>query len=231
MAQATFADGPIAKSIAIACAVMLFVLVIVVSIYLTSSPPIVSSLIHATHNASVLSSELRERGADTSTRFIRNGTGEVEMIEFFESDKIAGEASIEHLRDVRTVILFTWIVGAICAILIITLLITSYFKKWWSWLRTTLKFAAWICLAVPLLLGFIVGVAFDPLFTFFHEIFFPQGNWQFPIDSLLIQTFPEQFWVTIMLILLGLIFAFGVLFLLADRLIDRFAPHQFSVVE
>jgi integral membrane protein (TIGR01906 family) len=34
---------------------------------------------------------------------------------------------------------------------------------------------------------------FSNVFTKFHLIFFPQGNWQFPLDSLLIQLFPNQF--------------------------------------
>lgn len=35
---------------------------------------------------------------------------------------------------------------------------------------------------------------FSVSFIWFHEVLFPQGNWSFPADSLLIQTFPETFW-------------------------------------
>jgi integral membrane protein (TIGR01906 family) len=42
-------------------------------------------------------------------------------------------------------------------------------------------------------------ISFNSMFTYFHKIFFPQGNWLFPIDSLLIQTFPIQFFVSISL--------------------------------
>ncbi len=66
-------------------------------------------------------------------------------------------------------------------------------------------------------LGIIVLVLmvlanFDVLFTLFHQIFFPQGNWQFPADSLLIQTFPFSFFyatalkIFILATLLGIIF-------------------------
>ena len=34
------------------------------------------------------------------------------------------------------------------------------------------------------------------LFSFFHAIFFPQGNWTFPADSLLILMYPAEFWQT-----------------------------------
>src|SRR3989338_5239926 len=37
--------------------------------------------------------------------------------------------------------------------------------------------------------------AFDLAFTLFHNLFFPQGNWTFPSDSLLIRTFPLGFFM------------------------------------
>jgi uncharacterized membrane protein len=65
-----------------------------------------------------------------------------------------------------------------------------------------------------LLFLFVLGVVmgFDQLFTLFHYIVFPQGNWQFPADSLLIQTFPLAFFrrvsmtIGIMALILGSFF-------------------------
>lgn len=37
-------------------------------------------------------------------------------------------------------------------------------------------------------------VLFPLFFELFHTLLFPQGNWAFPPDSLLIQLFPEIFW-------------------------------------
>lgn len=45
---------------------------------------------------------------------------------------------------------------------------------------------------VLVLLGRVIF--FSVFFTQFHTLLFPQGNWQFPVDSMLIQTFPELFW-------------------------------------
>jgi hypothetical protein len=42
--------------------------------------------------------------------------------------------------------------------------------------------------------GAAAGVAFDPLFLAFHEIFFPQGNFLFPPDSNLLRLYPEWYW-------------------------------------
>ncbi len=44
-------------------------------------------------------------------------------------------------------------------------------------------------------LGVWAAVDFNGLFTMFHQLFFSQGNWQFPYDSLLICALPTEFWM------------------------------------
>ena len=44
-----------------------------------------------------------------------------------------------------------------------------------------------------------VIINFNFSFTIFNEIFFPQGNWVFSEDSLIIQTFPIKFFINITL--------------------------------
>lgn len=39
----------------------------------------------------------------------------------------------------------------------------------------------------------LLSINFTWLFTNFHKVFFPQGNWIFPMDSLLITLFPREF--------------------------------------
>ena len=61
---------------------------------------------------------------------------------------------------------------------------------------SALRWGGWACLAVPVVLA-IAGLAdFDALFTAFHGVFFEAETWIFPADSLLIELFPERFWVT-----------------------------------
>jgi len=40
----------------------------------------------------------------------------------------------------------------------------------------------------------VTVLAFPVFFELFHQIFFPQGNYSFPADSLIIQCFPPLFW-------------------------------------
>jgi uncharacterized membrane protein len=46
--------------------------------------------------------------------------------------------------------------------------------------------------------------SFNWFFTTFHEIFFPQGNWQFPPGDHMITLFPDGFWSDVTL-LVGLV--------------------------
>ncbi len=62
-------------------------------------------------------------------------------------------------------------------------------------------------LATLILVGFILLgllINFNLVFTLFHSLFFPQGNWQFAADSLLIQTFPLDYFISISLRIFGL---------------------------
>ena len=46
-----------------------------------------------------------------------------------------------------------------------------------------------------ILLGVVSLVAFDALFTLFHQVFFPGGNWSFdPATQRLVQLYPFAFW-------------------------------------
>jgi Protein of unknown function (DUF1461) len=47
----------------------------------------------------------------------------------------------------------------------------------------------------------ICAIFFTSFFILFHQVLFPQGNWSFPADSVLIQLYPEPFWVKMFLIL------------------------------
>ncbi|HYD02673.1 MAG TPA: DUF1461 domain-containing protein, partial [Alphaproteobacteria bacterium] len=47
---------------------------------------------------------------------------------------------------------------------------------------------------------FLISIfAFDSVFYTFHQIFFPQGNWMFDSNTLLITLFPKVFFVDISL--------------------------------
>jgi len=110
------------------------------------------------------------------------------------------ENELCHLTDVRVllgwVLLLTYI-ASIFSLLVVTFLRDKQF------VRHSLLAAGISCLALPFIGGAFIYFFFDATFVLFHEIFFPQGNWSFPSDTLIISTFPGHYWQTAGLLLMA----------------------------
>lgn len=104
-------------------------------------------------------------------------------------------SALDHLQDcipIFTTSRITIVLSLVFALVGIILLI----------LRRRRKLAGWIMFATPLavigiivVLGVWAFIDFDSLFTQLHGLFFANGTWLFPADSLLITLFPEGFWM------------------------------------
>ena len=110
------------------------------------------------------------------------------------------ENELCHLTDVRIllgwVLLLTYIAG------IFSFLIITFFRDK-QFVRHSLLTAGISCLVLPFVGGIFIYFFFDPAFILFHEVFFPQGNWEFPSDTLIISTFPGHYWQTAGLLLMA----------------------------
>jgi len=99
-----------------------------------------------------------------------------------------------HLRDVKLLIdNLKEVLYASAAITLSSLLIMLLFYR--SYLYKRIGKILLISSALALTFGvalFIASHNFGAAFTSFHSLFFPQGNWAFPPDSLLLYLFPEQ---------------------------------------
>jgi integral membrane protein (TIGR01906 family) len=101
------------------------------------------------------------------------------------------EAEQSHMRDVRVVLFGFMGLAIISAAFVVASLIRAP--------RDAAHWAAigrggiWLIVTMAVL-GVFALVAFDTVFTLFHEIFFPGGNWSFAVDSHLILTYNEVFW-------------------------------------
>lgn len=100
--------------------------------------------------------------------------------------KVLPHAEFTHIQDVRNVI------SKIPFTLFFILTLAGYLVKKYQniSLNEVLKYSL-IIIFVLFLAG---ATVFMPLFIFFHQVIFPQGNWAFPPDSILIQLYPDQFW-------------------------------------
>lgn len=85
-----------------------------------------------------------------------------------------------HMADVRSV--WLWLV--------------SLSLVGFAWLGWSKPFVFWReALVVVALLGLFTLLGFVPAFEAVHQVVFPGGNWQFPDQSLLLQTYPIAFFV------------------------------------
>lgn len=117
------------------------------------------------------------------------------------------ENEISHLNDVKRVIQNTEII--FYTLLLILTLIFTYHHKDQKQIRKLLKYGGITTISfIGLILIFFI-LSFNFLFTFFHKIFFPQGNWTFPLNSQLIATFPFEFFLKISLNIFILSFILG----------------------
>jgi len=115
---------------------------------------------------------------------------------------------LSHLEDVKRVMnysdYFFYLSLFVCT------LILTYYKRNKTQL-TKLFFSGGLTTIISTLTISIFSLlSFNFAFTLFHKLFFPQGNWQFSINSLLIQTFPLEFFVRMSFFIIGLTLILGI---------------------
>ena len=116
--------------------------------------------------------------------------------------------------DVRTVFRVLWIMAIASVVVLIAASRRHDRTRTWRAVR-----AGAIGLTIgTVVLGVVGLVAFDQLFSVFHEMFFPAGSYLFdPTTDRLVQLFPFQFWeetamavgAVIIVIALGVAFVAG----------------------
>lgn len=104
------------------------------------------------------------------------------------------EAAVSHLLDVRRVLsgaqLFTGLLAAFATVWIGV----EVARRRTDRIASAMIAGGVMCVVFVVLAAIAGTVDFERLFAAFHGLFFAAGTWQFPSDSLLIQTFPEPFW-------------------------------------
>lgn len=103
-------------------------------------------------------------------------------------------SEVEHMTDVKRVMLISMTFALIMLVLALLSARTLRLRAP-GVLRSSLFAGTWLTLV--LLTGLAVAglLGWETFFTTFHEVFFPQGNWQFRMSDTLIRLYPPQFWV------------------------------------
>ncbi|MFL5674286.1 MAG: TIGR01906 family membrane protein [Chloroflexota bacterium] len=132
---------------------------------------------------------------------------------------VLNEREQAHMVDVRTVFRGLWILAVASLIVLVVATRRRDRARTWRAVR-----AGALGLTVgTVVLGVVGLVAFDQLFSVFHEIFFPAGSYLFdPATDRLVQLFPFAFWDETAMVVGAVIIAIalGVAFV-AGRRADR----------
>lgn len=123
-----------------------------------------------------------------------------------------------HLEDVRQVMKWMDLALGIVLIIILSLIVYLKNKDEVELLRKSLQYGGIATMGLIGALLLLIFFDFTTIFTAFHQLFFPQGNWMFPADSLLIQTFPVEFFIRVSQV----IFLFTVLLGLGAFLLSKY---------
>jgi hypothetical protein len=135
---------------------------------------------------------------------------------------------VDHLVDVRVFVRrLTWlgvlggaaILGAFLATAVAPGAGGCRRRAW----RRALGRGGALTVGLVLVVGAGIAAAWPVVFTGFHELFFPAGTWQFPVDSGLIRLFPGQFWYDVAVVFSSLTLLEGVVVALIGR-VDRGRP-------
>lgn len=103
--------------------------------------------------------------------------------------------TISHLDDCYGIARTAYVVLAICAIAAVAALIACGVLGRKRLVGNVLMASGIVVFVLFAALGVFAAIDFTRFFTMFHEVFFSQGNWTFPYDSLLICALPVDFWI------------------------------------
>lgn len=138
-------------------------------------------------------------------------------------------AAVSHLADVARVLSATRVVTLVLGVLLVALGSLGLARGHAAFVSVALKSGAVCSVALPLLIGSGAVIDFDRFFTALHAMLFTGDSWLFPSDSLLIQLFPEPFWVAegvawgVGIVVLGAVF--GTVGVVLGRLSARPSPN------
>lgn len=127
--------------------------------------------------------------------YVENVYGFLQDKELISADFTKSE--YEHLNDVKIIFNIVYIVFWISLFLFLGIGVYLIFMSKSFVFLNWLLFWSLVSLLLMLILIALIVLDFGSAFNFFHELFFPQWNRSFPANSLLIQLFPESFFVSI----------------------------------
>lgn len=123
-----------------------------------------------------------------------SAAGGIEMLAAYDDAYALDRNALSHLDDCYSLV--SRAIPLLWGVFIVFLGTFAYlFAKQRRIAARILILSPSLLLALLLLFGAWALLDFNGLFTAFHHVFFPQGNWTFSYSSLLISMYPLGFWM------------------------------------
>ena len=138
----------------------------------------------------------RLRWSEPSINYLTNNEeiDYLEDLQFENGEPIFNQRELSHMEDVKAVVSGMRIA---LALFMIVLLIGSLFLNQIAGKKSLFQAywqGGWATIGLILAVLVFVALSFSELFTWFHQIFFENGTWQFYTSDTLIRLFPMRFW-------------------------------------
>jgi integral membrane protein (TIGR01906 family) len=136
---------------------------------------------------------------------------------FENGDPIFNERELSHMEDVKDVVTGMRVALTVGMLILLAISILAERGNWKPLLTKAFNQGGWAVLGlIAAILAFVV-LNFNSLFTWFHQIFFESGTWQFHPSDTLIRLFPMRFWQDAFIFVGLLSIVFGVIVILLTR--------------
>ncbi|MBG0783912.1 MAG: TIGR01906 family membrane protein [Anaerolineaceae bacterium] len=113
---------------------------------------------------------------------------------FDDGEPIYNSSELSHMADVKTVVTGMRIALAALMVGLLAVTVIAVRKGWRDSFLVALRRGGWGVLGLIATILILLVVNFDQLFTWFHQMFFTSGTWQFYTSDTLIRLFPMRFW-------------------------------------
>ena len=113
---------------------------------------------------------------------------------FDDGEPIYNSSELSHMADVKTVVTGMRIALAALMVGLLAVTVIAVRKGWRDSFLLALRRGGWGVLGLIATILILLVVNFDQLFTWFHQVFFTSGTWQFYTSDTLIRLFPMRFW-------------------------------------
>jgi integral membrane protein (TIGR01906 family) len=115
-------------------------------------------------------------------------------LSFNDGEPIFNTRELSHMEDVKMVVTGMRVALGISLAALFVITIVAFRGGWRQMLINAFHQGGWAVIGLIVAIFLLVAVNFNSLFTWFHQIFFESGTWQFHPSDTLIRLFPMRFW-------------------------------------